>query len=66
MIGEFSPIPTRWLEERGFGNMEYFDIEVGVCDDITPATATASTAGKFENFDLSTWCAVNSAASFKL
>jgi len=25
-----SDLPTDWLSERGFGNMEYFDIKVGV------------------------------------
>lgn len=69
MIGEFSPAPTAWLEEHGFAEMEHFDIEVGIVDDTsttaTAATAAAITTVKPEEYDLPTWCAVNSAAVFK-
>lgn len=30
MDREMSMIPLGWLEERGFGNMEYFEVKVGV------------------------------------
>lgn len=30
MVDEVSEIPGDWLKDRGFANMEYFDIKVGV------------------------------------
>lgn len=30
MDREISTIPLGWLENRGFGNMEYFEVKVGV------------------------------------
>ena len=30
MDREMSMIPLGWLEERGFGDMEYFEVKVGV------------------------------------
>lgn len=72
MISEFSPVPTAWLEEHGFANMEHFDIEVGICDDSAMAPATTAPAHfassspvKIESYDFRTWCAVNSSAAFR-